>query len=437
MKSACVILFALVAPILASPKVYTPSHSIDGSSLASASGDACEANSPSGTALMPTSLKPQVKGHRGRQDCDKQRYLTKQRKHKSAPSGVDSTAPSESSTETGGTQAPIQQTSPPSNVGNYTSGYQLPPTQTDLPGQGAGGQAQQSSYALASSPVSAPPSTSGTVISSGGVTLPANCEQKNGIDIGWLSSDVPLSTIESTLGSKACWLGKYAQIFTGGAYTDVNHQLLGYLSDISTPGQTIFVASVMPTIPMAQIDAAVADGVAKVLSQFTDKGIEVWLRYAHEMNYYTTAGSTGGHYVGTSNDFQQSWAVMSTAMQSNTKIKMFWSPNSASSADLQQWYPKSGRVDVVGIDIYPKEQQTFADTYGDFCKAFSTAGIPFMIGETAAGPSLKEYWLGQLVSPEAKTACPHYIGFQWFEYNKEQDFRVVTGGNDIAKKVLG
>ena len=116
-------------------------------------------------------------------------------------------------------------------------------------------------------------------------------------------------------------------------------------------------------------------------------------------------------------------------------VKMFWSPNQASSGDLQQWFPTQGKVDLVGIDIYPKGQQSFGDTYGDFCKSFSTAKkLPFVIGETGAGPDLKEYWLGQVAAGDA-SACPEYVGFAWFDYNKEEDFRVVQTG--IAKQVLG
>lgn len=107
---------------------------------------------------------------------------------------------------------------------------------------------------------------------------------------------------------------------------------------------------------MANINAAVASGVETVLSRVTAKGIEVWLRFAHEMNYYSTSGSQCGHYTGSVTDFQAAWKAMSDGMLKNDKIKMFWSPNSASSADLKQWYPQSGKVDVVGIDVYPKSQ---------------------------------------------------------------------------------
>ena len=296
------------------------------------------------------------------------------------------------------------------------------------------------SASKSANPSESPPtaSPSGGVISSGGISLPAGCSQKNGIGIGWLPSDVPLSKIESLIGSTACWNGQYSQITTTGGYTDASHQFLGHLNDISNSDRTIFVASVMPTIPFAKVDSLVAQGVARVLGRFTARGIEVWLRYAHEMNYYSEPGSRGGHYTGTPDEFQTSWATMSAAVQSNPKIKMFWSPNQASSPDaLRRWYPRSGHVDIVGIDVYPRKQQSFADTYGAFCKAFSTAEIPFAIGETGAGPELKGFWLKELVSPGAKTACPNYLGFSWFEYDKEADFRVVTGGSNIGTGILG
>ena len=118
---------------------------------------------------------------------------------------------------------------------------------------------------------------------------------------------------------------------------------------------------------------------------------------------------------------------------------MFWSPNEASAATISSggWFPTSGKVDIVGIDIYPKSQQTFGEVYGDFCETFSTGkNLPFVIGETGAGPDTKQYWLEQLAQGD-KSACPNYVGFSWFDYNKEEDFQVVEGGSTIAKQVLG
>lgn len=220
--------------------------------------------------------------------------------------------------------------------------------------------------------------------------------------MGWLPGpSEKIGDINSKLGTVACFDGEYAQITQQGAYSDSSLQLTPHVGEL-TGGKTIFIASVMPSIPLSQVDSTVAGGVAKVLSQFTDKGIEVWLRFAHEVNWYVTDGT----YHGTASDFQKAWGTISSAVESNAKIKMFWSPNQASSGDLQQWFPNQGKVDLVGIDIYPREQKSFGEIYGDFCKTFSTAkNLPFVIGETGAGPELKQYWLGQMAAGDA-SACP-------------------------------
>ena len=116
---------------------------------------------------------------------------------------------------------------------------------------------------------------------------------------------------------------------------------------------------------------------------------------------------------------------------------MYWSSNAASVAQLQSgsWVPDQGTIDVIGVDVYPSGGATFANTYGDFCGGFED--IPFMIGETGSG-SDKTGWLTQLMSDDAKTTCPNYVGFVWFEYDKDgTDFRVATIGNTEAASVLG
>lgn len=45
----------------------------------------------------------------------------------------------------------------------------------------------------------------------------------------------------------------------------------------------------MPTIPLSEVTSSVASQVASVLEQFTGRGVEVWLRFGHEMNYYVVS----------------------------------------------------------------------------------------------------------------------------------------------------
>lgn len=89
--------------------------------------------------------------------------------------------------------------------------------------------------------------------------------------------------------------GRYSQI--GGLPYD-GHQLLQVLDDVVSSG-AVFIANVMPTnVAFADISEDVANQVASVLEKFTNQGVEVWLRFAHEMNYYSQPDSEGSHYSG-------------------------------------------------------------------------------------------------------------------------------------------
>lgn len=284
----------------------------------------------------------------------------------------------------------------------------------------------------------ASPSSTGT-ITSGNVSLPAGCESLNNIGIGWLpdsDNDVPLTTVTSALGNpQPCFAGYYAHI--SSADWD-GSQFTGKVAEVkaSVPSgkpYPIFVASMMPDIPFSQVPAMV-DKVTTVMQELTSQGLTVWLRFAHEMNWYVTDGT----YTGTSAEFQTAWAAVSGAVANNPNVFMYWSPNSGDAQSLKStWYPTSGAVDVVGIDIYPKSQESFSSVYSDFCQTFPD--LPFVIGETGASDSsTKTYWLEQLSGAAALTACPKYLGWQWFEYLKDgTDFRIATGGNTEAQQVLG
>jgi len=94
-----------------------------------------------------------------------------------------------------------------------------------------------------------------------------------------------MSTIDSTLGGKASTYGWYSQI-TSSTYD--GSQLLEVLSDVVSSG-AVFQPAIMPYIPFSQVTPSVASQVASVLEQFTAKGVEVWLRFGHEMNYYVVS----------------------------------------------------------------------------------------------------------------------------------------------------
>lgn len=127
---------------------------------------------------------------------------------------------------------------------------------------------------------------------------------------------------------------------------------------------------------------------------------------------------------------------MAKAVSDNPRVLMFWSPNNLGghpASVLDEWYPNNDSVDLVGIDCYPQNSnQSFEYCYKDFYDRFSTGKQkPFAIGETGADATFKEDWLKQLVSQSNKE-YPKYISTTWFEYDKEEDFRIVM----VDEKVL-
>ncbi|KAF7907127.1 uncharacterized protein EAF01_004714 [Botrytis porri] len=267
--------------------------------------------------------------------------------------------------------------------------------------------------------------------------LPSGGVVSNGVAFGFLPSDgyqvaspvYTMAQINSKLGGKASTYGWYAQI-TSSTFT--GSQLLQRLDDVVASG-AVFQPAVMPTIPFSQVTSNVASQVASVLEQFTAKGVEVWLRFGHEMNYYVTDGT----YHGIAAEFITAWKNIHAAVSTNPKIKMYWSPNvDTSSSPVAPYWPGASYVDIVGVDCYPTSSplpsSAFSSCYGTFYKTYSAAyNIPFVIGETGyAGSSGNAAWISQLVNQDM-CEYPNYNAASWFEYNKEANFLIVEGSSSI------
>ena len=81
----------------------------------------------------------------------------------------------------------------------------------------------------------------------------------------------------------------------------VGQQFDSVREDIVQSG-AVFIPAIQPiSVKFADITSAVADQIAGVLEQFTSQGVEVWLRFAHEMNYYAGPGKlyAGGSELST------------------------------------------------------------------------------------------------------------------------------------------
>ena len=156
-----------------------------------------------------------------------------------------------------------------------------------------------------------------------------------------------MKQINSMLPAKSAWYGRYAQVTNGKIFD--GSQLYSVLDDVKESG-AILAASVMPYgtwYGLTESDNRNAVAIAKVCNDiYKNHGIEVFLRFAHEMNWYQVDGT----YSGGVQDFQTGWKVLSKAIEEHApETKLWWSPNVGSDADYERYYPKEGRVDIVGV----------------------------------------------------------------------------------------
>jgi len=172
-------------------------------------------------------------------------------------------------------------------------------------------------------------------------------------------------------------------------------------------------------------------------------GVEVWLRFAHEVNYYQKDGT----YQGTVDDFKEGWDVVAKACRSIApEVKMFFTPNVASLDEYQKFYPDDhSTVDLIGIDYYPKQTSgnSFVDVMKPFHDAYTSENGPhFAIGEIGLGVgapmSNRLEWFKDMTSSNTKSQMPHYIAVSWFNYYKDNYSYKIAGdsGDYVTKQYL-
>ncbi|KPV72871.1 glycoside hydrolase family 26 protein [Rhodotorula graminis WP1] len=257
---------------------------------------------------------------------------------------------------------------------------------------------------------------------------------RNNIGIGFLPDykNQDMAKINAGLGIKSSYYGWYAQLPASGEWH--GSQLLSQLDDVKAC-RCIFQPAVMPTkgwSGLTKDDNSQALAIAKVMKKFTDEGIEVWLRFAHEINWYLSDGT----YQGTVEDFKEAWPVVAAAVADNPLVRMFFTPNVAGGgvSDYEKYFPDDlSTVHYLGLDYYPRSSPSSSssegflnhvqDMYDKWC---ADGKIKFAMGETGtmwvASVEERLAWLDELTSEATAKAMPHYVGITWFNYDKEQVF---------------
>lgn len=225
---------------------------------------------------------------------------------------------------------------------------------------GSGPSGVASSGPLSTGTSSTGNTTTGVTQSNGKITLPAGCQGVNNIGFGWLPdyNGASLAADESAVGNKnPCFAGYYGQ--TGLSGWKDGAQITDNIADAQSGGKPypIFIASVMPQgTPFNQFTEGsdVVNSIANAMTKLTAAGFTVFLRFAHEMNWYDSAKG-GNVYTGSTEDFSNAWGVVSAAVKDIPDVYMYWSPNYDSSAtDLVSsgWYPTQGTEILLELAQY-------------------------------------------------------------------------------------
>ncbi|GAA6028994.1 hypothetical protein JCM8097_001542 [Rhodosporidiobolus ruineniae] len=187
----------------------------------------------------------------------------------------------------------------------------------------------------------------------------------NGVAFGFLPDDgsgggqaETVEMIEAKLGAKMSAQGWYAQAGTGKPFD--GSQFEARRSQIMN-SDAVFQATVMPVTwkGFTWEDNSEAVRVANYLQKWIDAGKEVWLRFAHEVNYYQTENT----YQGGIEDFQLGWAVMAKArndLAPDVKVE----GGNGGFENYDRYYPEDpNTVDLIGVDYYPKMTSGFDFLY--------------------------------------------------------------------------
>ncbi|KUJ15821.1 glycoside hydrolase [Mollisia scopiformis] len=246
---------------------------------------------------------------------------------------------------------------------------------------------------------------------------------------------VSMTSLNGSTGQKAATYNVYSQLTSAnvnsGSYNG-NDQYP--TSDIIQSG-AVLIASLMPTINWTDVTPGLCESVAEFFKNtFTSKGVTVWLRFAHEVNWYVVKGSGNNgnpEYPGGYNyaEYKTAWTNMYNAVKSDKKIFMYWCPNvDTSSEPVAPWWPGKDTVQLVGMDFYPVSTNlpTFKSAYGAFYDTYAKGyDLPFAIAETGTQTSsgtsptteAKETWLKAIINPASGFAdYPLYCSCTWFEY---------------------
>lgn len=145
------------------------------------------------------------------------------------------------------------------------------------------------------------------------------------------------------------------------------------------------------------------------------------LRFAHEMNgnWYPWGANINGNKAA---EYAQAWLHVRAIFDQVgvTNVKWVWSPNV--DFPVTPYYPGALSVDYIALDGYNWDTSSPEQVFGSTLDQLKPFGKPIFIGETGCPEySGKAKWITDFFALMKNRGL---IGFVWFEYNKEQNWRI-------------
>jgi len=177
----------------------------------------------------------------------------------------------------------------------------------------------------------------------------------------------------------------------------------------------------------------------------------MFLRFAHEMNgnWYPWDGYHNGASSAAPAKFISAWRHVHDIFSSAdaTNVTWVWNVNAASTPGddwnkADNYYPGDSYVDWIAIDGYNWGTSGSGTAWQDFDSVFSSIystliashpGKPVMIGEMASTEDGgdKAAWITDAFS-KMRTSYTGIKCYNWFNINKETDWRVNSSGSSAA-----
>jgi beta-mannanase len=174
-----------------------------------------------------------------------------------------------------------------------------------------------------------------------------------------------------------------------------------------------------------------------------DWGHPVLLRFAPEMNGHWNSWSTGVN-GNSPQEFVAVWRHVHDLFDGvgAHNVEWVWSPNVSfpGSTPLGVLYPGDAYVDWVGVDGYNwgrsragTQWQSFGSVFGPTIRAITRlTKKPIVLTEVASTEvgGKKSLWIRDFLSELRRN--PSIVGFVWFQYDKETDWRIDSSSTSRA-----